>query len=226
VTAVRREVLVPVAFLVLAVAVPAWWWLGRPAPDAGPPVVSVASPVSPAPSASPGPSGAPRAPSPSPAQAAPAREVPVPVPVRLVVPAIGVDAAVQDVGVDARGLLVVPAQARVVGWYRFSPPPGSGEGASVIAGHVDARGQGPGALFRLRELDVGDRLTVQRQDGSAVRYRVAARQTIVKGRLPVERLFARDGPPRLVVVTCGGPFLPDLGSYRDNVVVVALPEGS
>ena len=28
---------------------------------------------------------------------------------------------------------------------------------------------------------------------------------------------------RLVVLTCGGPFLPEYRSYRDNVVVVAEP---
>ena len=41
--------------------------------------------------------------------------------------------------------------------------------------------------------------------------------------LPLDRLFARDGPPRLTLITCGGPFLPEYLSYRDNVVVVAEP---
>ena len=30
-------------------------------------------------------------------------------------------------------------------------------------------------------------------------------------------------PPRLTLITCGGPFLPEYRSYRDNVVVVAEP---
>jgi hypothetical protein len=55
-------------------------------------------------------------------------------------------------------------------------------------------------------------------------YRVQAKQTIVKQRLPVDQLFARDGQPRLVLVTCGGPFVPALSSYRDNVVVVGEPD--
>ena len=54
-------------------------------------------------------------------------------------------------------------------------------------------------------------------------YRVVGKQTIVKQRLPVEELFARDGAPRLVIITCGGPFIPELSSYRDNLVVVAVP---
>jgi hypothetical protein len=52
---------------------------------------------------------------------------------------------------------------------------------------------------------------------------VAARELIQKRALPLDDLFRRDGPPRLTLITCGGPFLPEFGSYRDNVVVVAEP---
>jgi hypothetical protein len=41
--------------------------------------------------------------------------------------------------------------------------------------------------------------------------------------LPAAELFARTGPPRLVLVTCGGDFDPETGSYRANVVVHAVP---
>ena len=50
-----------------------------------------------------------------------------------------------------------------------------------------------------------------------------ARELLDKRALPVDLLFTREGPPRLTLVTCGGPFLPDIGGYRDNVVVVAEP---
>ncbi len=36
-------------------------------------------------------------------------------------------------------------------------------------------------------------------------------------------LFARSGPARLTVITCGGPYLADQGGYQDNVVVTAVP---
>jgi sortase (surface protein transpeptidase) len=78
----------------------------------------------------------------------------------------------------------------------------------------------------LRRVGVGDRVTVTTVDGDDVAYRVVGKETIVKQRLPVERLFARDGLPRLVLITCGGPFVPELSSYRDNLVVVAVPIGT
>jgi hypothetical protein len=40
--------------------------------------------------------------------------------------------------------------------------------------------------------------------------------------VPLERVFARGGPPRLVVITCGGSFSSREG-YRDNLIVTALP---
>jgi sortase (surface protein transpeptidase) len=121
--------------------------------------------------------------------------------------------------------MVIPRQVAAVGWYRFGPAPGDPAGAAVLAGHVDSKDQGAGALLPLRGARVGDRVTVTAADGATLQYRVVGKETIVKKRLPVERLFARDGTPRLVLITCGGPFVRELSSYRDNLVVVAVPLG-
>jgi hypothetical protein len=43
-----------------------------------------------------------------------------------------------------------------------------------------------------------------------------------KDSLPTS-LYSRRGRPRLVLVTCGGPFDAGIGHYRDNVVVTAVP---
>jgi sortase (surface protein transpeptidase) len=121
--------------------------------------------------------------------------------------------------------MVIPREVDAVGWYRFGPAPGDPAGAAVVAGHVDSKDQGPGALLPLREARVGDRVTVTTADGDTLAYHIVGKETIVKKRLPTERLFARDGSPRLVLITCGGPFVPELSSYRDNLVVVAVPLG-
>jgi hypothetical protein len=218
-----------VAFLLLAVAGPTAWWLTRTPAAAGVPVTSIG--MSPPPSLSA--SASPSVPSSGAASAVVAAAVApstvpqsvVALPFRLRIGAVGVDARIEPVGVQADGSMTLPKDVAVVGWYRFGPAPGSAAGAAVIAGHVDARGQGAGALFRLREVGVGDTVEVTRSDGVQVGYRVVGKETIVKQRLPTERLFARDGVPRLALITCGGPFLPEVSSYRDNVVVVAEPVG-
>ena len=142
---------------------------------------------------------------------------------RLTAPGLGVDAAIDAVGVRPDGQMILPADVDRVGWYRFGPAPGCRRSA-VIAGHVDDREQGLGALAPLREAEVGAggrrsptppgrRPAGGWSPGSSSRSR-SCRWT---GSSPAT------GPPRLTLITCGGPFLPEFGSYRDNVVVVAEP---
>jgi sortase (surface protein transpeptidase) len=155
--------------------------------------------------------------------ALPTAEVPAVPPVRLELPGSGVDAPVDPVGVEPNGAMTLPADVGRVGWYRFGPTPGGTEGTAVLAGHVDDREQGLGALSPLRGVEPGTEVLVTDAAGAGTRWRVVSRELIDKQVLPLAELFARSGPPRLVLLTCGGPFLPALGSYRDNVVVVAVP---
>lgn len=206
--------------LALAVGVPATWVLTRPPAAAGPSAEQVlAAPTAGRGTATPAP-GTP--PSVTTRDAAPPSSGTVPVPVLVSVPALGVSAPVDPVGVDPEGRMELPADVDRVGWYRFGPVPGGG-GSAVLAGHVDDREQGLGVLAPLRRAAVGDEVLVTDSTGTAGRWRIVSRELIEKRALPQDALFRRDGPPRLVLVTCGGPFVPESGSYRDNVVVVAEP---
>ncbi|TDE36497.1 class F sortase [Actinomadura sp. 6K520] len=151
--------------------------------------------------------------------AAPAR------PVELTVPSVGLHTAVVPMGVDRRGAMALPGDVSRVGWYRYGTRPGSRAGSAVLAGHVDSRRRGLGALAALRRVSPGDRLAVRLADGRTVRYRAVAREVIGKGAMPLEELFSRDGGPRLTVITCGGPFDSRTGRYRDNLVITAVPVG-
>jgi hypothetical protein len=50
-----------------------------------------------------------------------------------------------------------------------------------------------------------------------------AREVYAKQELPLARLFARDGKPRLTLITCGGAFDAGERRYDDNIVVTAVP---
>ena len=204
--------------LALAVGAPTAWALTRPDAAAGIPVEQAL----PAPAPQSGAGSPPATPLVTARDAAPAVPRTVPAPVRVSSASLGVDAPVDAVGIDPAGQMELPEDVSRVGWYRFGPEPGA-DGSAVFAGHVDDEEQGPGALFRLRNAAVGDELTVTDAAGTATRWRVVSRELITKQVLPVDRIFARDGAPRLTLITCGGPFLPEYRSYRDNVVVVAEP---
>ncbi len=211
-----------VALLLVAAVGPLGWWLTRPSPSAGPPVTAAvaSAAVTTTPATTPSATTSTLATSPA-APTVTARAVDRPT--RLSIPRLGVYAPVVATGVEPDGSMTIPRDVDEVGWYRFGPAPGAEAGSAVLAGHVDGRGQGPGALYRTREVVVGDEITVTTAGGDRSVYRVVARQQIDKGRLPVETLFERAGPPRLVLITCGGPFLREAARYRDNVVVVAVP---
>jgi sortase (surface protein transpeptidase) len=140
-------------------------------------------------------------------------------------PGLDAGAPVRAVGVDGRGEMEVPEDVRTVGWYRFGPGPGAPAGSAVLSGHVDDRVQGRGAFFGLTDLAEGDPVEVTLADGRVVGYRVVLVERVDKAVLPVDRLFARDGAPRLTLVTCGGEFDRAARSYRENVVVTAEPVG-
>lgn len=111
----------------------------------------------------------------------------------------------------------------VAGWYRFGPAPGSAEGSVVIAAHVDAPGFPIGPLSTLRDRGAGDTVVLTDRSGARWRYMIRSVVQHPKEDLQTEVLFARTGPRRLVLITCGGDFDRDRMRYSDNVVAIATP---
>ncbi|BEL05163.1 hypothetical protein Q0Z83_033540 [Actinoplanes sichuanensis] len=145
-------------------------------------------------------------------------------PVRLAIPALGLTASVDAVGIDrATGDFAVPPSVDRVGWYRYGPGATARAGSIVVAGHVDSAAEGEGAFFRLGELDAGDVVTLTGPDGHDRDFTVVARERHRKTAVPLEKYFVRDGAVRLTLITCGGPFDAATRHYRDNVVVTAVP---
>jgi hypothetical protein len=149
-------------------------------------------------------------------------------PTRLQIPALGVDAPIVSEGIDNapgdRGGLAVPADVRQTGWWDGGPSPGQ-PGVAVIAGHRSSVLQGVGALWRLPTVEPGTRVGVTEADGYTSRWAVDAVEEVVKSDLPAS-LWARAGPPRLALVTCGGRFDMATGHYVDNVIIWAVPAPS
>lgn len=142
-------------------------------------------------------------------------------PVRVTLGSVGIDAEVQPVGVAGDAQMQLPPDPRELGWYKFGPGPTAGAGSVVLAGHLDSRRFGVGPLVRLRDVEVGDPIEVGTSDGGTSTYRVVAVERFDQQALPAE-IFARAGPERLRVVTCGGAYDPETG-YEKNLVVTAVP---
>ncbi|GIF12736.1 class F sortase [Actinoplanes teichomyceticus] len=144
------------------------------------------------------------------------------VPVRLDVPAIGVHTSLSAIGLRADGTLDVPPlrSDAPAGWYRGSPTPGE-PGPAVVVGHVDTARDGPAVFFRLRELHAGDTVSVRRADRTVARFRVTRVASYPKKAFPADEVYGHTPGPALRLITCGGSFDRERGSYRSNIVVYA-----
>jgi len=144
----------------------------------------------------------------------------VPLPVALTIPDIGVRTRLVHLGLTASGALQVPPTTAVAGWYAGSSRPGA-IGPAVIAGHIDSY-VGPGVFFRLSQLRPGDRVYVRRADGTLAVFRVTAVRSYAKDHFPSGAVYGPTPDAELRLITCGGTFDPQLGSYLSNTVVYAV----
>ena len=147
---------------------------------------------------------------------------PVSNPVRIQIPAIGVDTAVQHVGVNDKGNMANPSNFKDVGWYKYGPQPGA-SGSAVIAGHLD-NGLGLPAVFKqLDRLKAGDEITVEAEDGSLRRFKVTGSQTYPYDDVPTEVIFNPSGSVRLNLITCAGNWITKEKTYDARLIVFAEP---
>lgn len=153
------------------------------------------------------------------------KTLPASEPIRVEIPAIGVRAPVGRVGLNPDGTVEVPSLDRAAdtGWYEYGPTPGE-IGPAVLLGHVDAKKK-PAVFFRLKQLKAGDTIHVLRADGSTALFRTTSVEEFPKTQFPTERVYGDLDHPALRLITCGGAFDADRGSYTDNVVAFATFTG-
>lgn len=182
--------------------------------------VTTAAPSPPSLGTAPGPTG-----SVTTASTAPTR--PVSAPRTLSIPAIGVASALVELGRNPDGTVEVPSlddPDAKPGWYRDSPAPGA-LGPAIILGHVDSRRFGPGVFYRLGDLHPGDAVEVTRADGTVAGFAVDTVEVVAKRDFPTLAVYGNLDHAGLRLITCGGEFDPDAGSYESNIIVFATLAG-
>lgn len=189
-----------------------------PAAEATPSDTSGGTAASP----SPAPSSAPREPSSAPASPSAVAPLDSSRPVAVRLPAIGVESPVHGLGLAEDGTLQVPSGARYdeVAWYDGSPTPGE-VGPSVLEGHVTGTGYTPSVFFELGDTRPGDRIEVDREDGSTAVFEVTEVKSAPKADFPRVDVYGATDAPELRVITCGGTFDVSTGHHLDNVIVFA-----
>ncbi|MFD5269023.1 class F sortase [Streptomyces sp. NPDC058335] len=142
-------------------------------------------------------------------------------PLRLRIPAIGVDASVSKLDLDAAGALQPPPAdtPSVAGWYGGGTSPGS-VGTAVTTGHVDLPTGDPGVFYSLGSVTKGDTVEIDRADRRTAVFTVDAVEVYDKERFPDDKVYGGSDRAELRVITCGGGYTKNDG-YQGNVVVYA-----
>lgn len=226
--------------MALLIAAGLWYVVPRQSPTpavAGTPSVT-AGPDAPSTGAGPGAAPTSSRPSPSPG-GQPRSSCRVGEPERLVIPALGVDAPFERIGLDragrrdARGRLPLgnPTDRTRAGWYAAGPRPGSGTGTVLTTGHTYRDGS---AIFKedfARRIAVRQLIQVRQDNGSVCSYRVSKvwREVNAARGYPrlveSEHLYDFSGPERLLLATCGGSWNALAQDYEDISVLLAVPVG-
>lgn len=150
-------------------------------------------------------------------------------PARITIPALGIHAPVDRDEISVRtGQVEIPADIHRVGWWQDGAAPASRTGTTLLFGHIDLEGEGPGAFYMLalagegKRSVKGDLVRLQTGGGKLYSYRITGVSRMPKRRLPTS-IFTKSGSRRLVMVTCGGPYDAKTHHFLDNVVVTAKP---
>lgn len=142
-------------------------------------------------------------------------------PLQLIIRRLGVDAAVEAVGVSGDGRMETPIQPDHVGWYRFGVRPGD-TGDAVIDGHVDWS-SGPAVFHDLESIAPGEEIVVI-SPAARITFKVDRKSTY-SYRADVPGLFTDQGPAQLSLITCTGGWDPYRRVYLRRLVVHAVMTG-
>jgi sortase (surface protein transpeptidase) len=144
-------------------------------------------------------------------------------PAELSIPTIGATSTLVGLGLNSDNTVQVPPVATPMqaGWFTGGPRPGE-PGPAVILGHVNGNGK-PGIFGRLHELKAGDEVKISRSDGTTATFTVRKVDEVAKSSFPTDAVYGDTPGPELRLITCGGSFDHTAHSYKDSIIVYAVP---
>lgn len=138
-------------------------------------------------------------------------------PTRVRINKLQIDTSIIGLGRKSDGSMQVPAQPNVTGWYTLAPTPGE-LGPAIIVGHVDSP-KGPAIFWRLRELQAGDMIDIDRADGTTAKFVVNVVKQYEQNNFPTAEVYGNINHAGIRLITCGGVFDRQTRHYSHNTVV-------
>jgi len=141
-------------------------------------------------------------------------------PVRLKIPAIHVDAAIENVGLTADGAMGAPSGPDTTGWYMLGPRPGE-TGNAVIDGHSGWKDGIPAVFDSLYKVTAGDKIYVRDKNGETAAFVVRKIRKYQQHDATSAVFTSNDGKAHLNLITCAGTWSVATKSSSARIVIFA-----
>lgn len=145
-------------------------------------------------------------------------------PEQLLIPSLSINAHVQHVGTNAKGMMAVPSNFTDVAWYKYGTVPGK-LGSAVIDGHVDNGLALAGVFKHLGDIKVGDDVFVVTMNGKKLHFVVSDVETYPYTDGPADRIFNASDAAHLNLITCAGTWVKGGHTYNERLVVYTTYQG-
>lgn len=140
-------------------------------------------------------------------------------PKNIIIPSLGIDALIQNVGVDQNQQIAVPNNIHIAGWFVDSVRPGE-KGLSIIDGHVNGQTSDEGVFKNIPQLQEGDTVDIVFGDDSVVSFQVRTSRSVSLAEAG-DALFSQipDISRQLNLITCAGNYDTQSRTYDTRHIV-------
>lgn len=143
-------------------------------------------------------------------------------PSRLIIEKIGVDAAIEPVGLTSTGAMDAPRTNEGVGWYDKSALAGHSDFAVLLDGHFGTDAN-PAVFYKLSELIIGDTILIRGENGAQLTYKVVETETKNLEDVDMRKALYpySEGSQSLTIITCEGTYDQGRSTYDKRSIVYA-----
>lgn len=126
---------------------------------------------------------------------------------------------VVPVGVAEDDTMMTPKEWSDAGWYIHSAKAGA-VGNVIINGHYDDNLGRPAAFWQLKNLRIGDKLTLVDEFGRFFRYSVTETYYVdISSSDRFKVFYSEENKAIMTLITCGGIWLPQESTYNKRLIV-------
>jgi LPXTG-site transpeptidase (sortase) family protein len=134
---------------------------------------------------------------------------------------LGVTAEVVRVGVDETGTMETPSNWVDIGWFENSAKPGE-NGNFILNGHFDTNYGGPAVFWQLKNIQVGDKVSVIDEYGKTYTYEANESFYVdIDDPNRLDVLKSDESKSTMTLITCGGVWVPGVSTYNKRLIVKA-----